>query len=326
MEFGWLIMYHLNILRMNKELDRSKGALLGLAVGDALGTTLEFRERGTFTPITDMVGGGPFNLPVGYWTDDTSMALCLSQSLIDNKGFDVCDQMEKYCAWWQKGYYSSTGRCFDIGYTTRGALVTYQETGQAISDKTSRDLAGNGSIMRLSPVPIFYHKSLSEALKKAGISSKTTHSAPQSISGCQFMTFLLVMAILGYSKEELLKNHLDHPIWKNYTLDDTIIDIAKGDYQYKVESQIKTTGYVVDTLEAALWVFFMTDTFEEGALKIVNLGGDADTTGAVYGQIAGAYYGASGIPSSWLDKLYMRTAIEGMADELYYLGSQASSN
>ncbi|MEL7004058.1 MAG: ADP-ribosylglycohydrolase family protein [Bacteroidota bacterium] len=305
---------------MNNALDRSKGALLGLAIGDALGTTLEFRDRGTFTPITDIVGGGPFNLPIGYWTDDTSMALCLGQSLIDKQGFDVCDQMEKYCDWWQNGYYSSTGRCFDIGYTTRGALLAYKETGQAISDRTSRDLAGNGSIMRLSPVPIFYQNNLDESVKRAGISSKTTHSAPQSISGCQYMSFLLVMAISGRSKEELLDSHLNHPIWQNYDLDSTIIDIAKGDYQYKVESQIKTTGYVVDTLEAAMWAFYMTDTFEEGALKIVNLGGDADTTGAVYGQIAGAYYGASGIPSDWLSKLYMCQEIERMAVDLYNLG------
>ena len=134
--------------------DRYRGALLGLAVGDALGTTLEFKAPGTFKPITDLVGGGPFGLKPGQWTDDTSMALCLAESLIEKRGFDPKDQMDRYCRWWKEGYLSSTGTCFDIGITVKTALAHYLRSGEPFAGSTDPFTAGNGSLMRLAPVAI----------------------------------------------------------------------------------------------------------------------------------------------------------------------------
>ena len=136
-------------------LDRFRGALLGLAAADAVGTTLEFRPPGSFAPIADMVGGGPFNLLPGQWTDDTSMALCLAASLVERDGFDAADQMARYVRWRDEGYMSSNGRCFDIGGTVSAALHRFEQTGEPFAGSTDPRSAGNGSIMRLAPVPLF---------------------------------------------------------------------------------------------------------------------------------------------------------------------------
>jgi hypothetical protein len=137
-------------------IDRYRGALLGLACGDALGTTLEFESSGTFKPVTDIVGGGPFGLKPGEWTDDTTMALCLAENLIECNGFDPADQMTRYLRWYREGNLSSNGRCFDIGNTTRDALTRFERTGEPYSGSTDKYSAGNRSIMRLAPVPLFF--------------------------------------------------------------------------------------------------------------------------------------------------------------------------
>lgn len=309
---------------MNNELDRCKGALLGLAAGDALGTTLEFRSPGTFTPITDMVGGGPFGLTAGKWTDDTSMALCLADSLIEKETFDAFDQLDKYLKWYSEGYNSSTGDCFDIGNATRQALFSYEKTGQPYCGDTSRDSAGNGSIMRLAPIPVFYYKNPKELYFRAALSSKTTHAAPQCMDACRYVAGLIAGAITGKSKDELLQScfSMIPGYWDNEPLDKTIRDVADGSFKTKQPPEIYGSGYVVKTLEAALWAFYHTDDFEAGALKVVNLGDDADSTGAVYGQIAGAYYGLSGIPQKWRNKIYRALDIEVSAECLYQLAQK----
>lgn len=309
---------------MKHELDACKGALLGLAVGDALGTTLEFKSPGTFTPLTDMVGGGVFGLKPGQWTDDTSMALCLADSLIEKENFDAVDQLAKYVKWMKHGYNSSTGTCFDIGNATRQALYRYERTGNAYCGDHSRQSAGNGSIMRLAPIPIFYYKDPESLVKYASLSSQTTHAAPQSIDACVYMAMLMAGAIRGIEKKELLENlfSLIPGFWKENPLDSTIAEIADGSYKTKEPPQIYASGYVVKTLEAALWAFYHTDDFESGALKAVNLGDDADTVGAVYGQIAGAYYGMSGIPKHWLNRLHKGMEIEIAAECLYKLANR----
>ena len=158
-------------------LDRFHGCLLGLACGDAVGTTNEFRPRGTFAPISDMCGGGPFDLAPGQWTDDTSMALCLATSLVETGGFDARDQMDRYCRWHGDGYLSSTGSSFDIGRATLHALRRYQRTGNPMSGVSDLDSAGNGSIMRLAPVPMFYFPNRDDILARSVESSRTTHAA-----------------------------------------------------------------------------------------------------------------------------------------------------
>jgi len=301
------------------EIERFRGCLFGLAVGDALGTTLEFRSPGTFDPVSDMVGGGPFRLKAGQWTDDTSMALCLAQSLIEKDGFDPVDQMERYVRWWREGHLSSTGRCFDIGNTIGEALAHFMKTGRPFCGPTHPHTAGNGSLMRLAPVPMFYADRPEEAMEYCEKSSRTTHQACTALDACRYWGALIIGALQGVTKDELLYLSY-HPVfdyWDRHPLCDEISEIASGSFKDRGPPEIKGTGYVVKSLEAALWAFHRSSSFKEGALLAVNLGDDADTTGAVYGQLAGAFYGEEGIPRDWLDKLCMKELIADYADRLY---------
>jgi ADP-ribosyl-[dinitrogen reductase] hydrolase len=291
--------------------DRFRGCLLGLAVGDAVGTTLEFKAPGSFKPIHDMVGGGPFRLKAGEWTDDTSMALCLATSLAEKNGFDPKDQMDRYCRWWKEGYLSSNGRCFDIGNTVAAALERYDETGDPIAGSTNPRSAGNGSIMRLAPVPMFYHSDLAAAVHYSAESSRTTHGASECIDACRLLAEIIYRALSGASKEDVLFGES-----ASFQGEPKIMAIARGEYRNKAIGEIRGTGYVVESLEAALRCFYRTDTFESAILKAANLGDDADTTAAICGQVAGAYYGESGIPKKWLEKLVMRQEITELAVRL----------
>lgn len=300
-------------------LERFRGSMLGLAVGDALGTTLEFKVPGSFKPIDDMVGGGPFGLKPGQWTDDTSMALCLAESLIEQKGFDPVDQLQRYLAWYRNGHLSSTGNCFDIGNTVRDALLRFERTREPFCGSTDPYSAGNGSIMRLAPVPLFYANNPREAIEKSGESSRTTHAAPEAVDACRYFGALIVGAVHGVTKDEILSDHftLVKGSWNERPLHPKIAEIASGSFKINNPPLIQGTGYVVRSLEAALWAFLNSNSFREGAILAVNLGDDADTTGAVYGQLAGAYYGESSIPEEWLSKLSFRTQIEHYATEIY---------
>jgi ADP-ribosyl-[dinitrogen reductase] hydrolase len=217
--------------------DRYRGALLGLAVGDALGTTVEFKAPGTFKPITGIVGGGPFGLKPGQWTDYTSMALCLAESLIEKHGFDPKDQMDRYCRWWKKGYLSSTGTCFDIGITVKTALAHYLQSGEPFAGSTDPFTAGNGSLMRLAPVPLAFRQNVELAIHNAGESSRTTHAAPTTIDACRYFAGLLLGALEGRSKEELLSSFFypgpDQQCWKRYPLSPEIAEIANGSFKQK---------------------------------------------------------------------------------------------
>ncbi|MFO0796286.1 MAG: ADP-ribosylglycohydrolase family protein [Gemmataceae bacterium] len=305
--------------------DRYRGALLGLAAGDALGTTLEFKSRGTFAPLTDVVGGGPFGMKPGEWTDDTSMALCLAESLVLKQGFDAIDQLSRYLSWWKDGKFSVKGYCFDIGITTAGALRRFEAHGRADSGSTDPGAAGNGSLMRLAPAPLAFAADPALAVKRAGDSSRTTHGAAECVDACRYYGGLLVGAIQGRSKEELLAPNFEPVpgLWAVEPLAPKVAAVAAGSFRTKAESAVSGSGYVVHTLEAALWAFAATDTFRDGALKVVNLGDDADTTGAVYGQLAGAYYGVKAIPAGWREKLAMRAEIETLADGVQRLAGLA---
>jgi ADP-ribosyl-[dinitrogen reductase] hydrolase len=291
---------------------RARGALLGMACGDALGTTLEFRPRGTFTPIGDIVGGGPFQLHAGEWTDDTSMALCLAESLIECRGFDQVDQLERYVRWWRTGHLSSNGRCFDIGIQTRQALASFERTRSPTPASNDPEKAGNGSLMRLTPVPVAYAHEIDAAIDYAGRSSMTTHPAQRPVDSCRYLGALIASAVTGSTKDELL----DDRFWKWGALHPEIEEVARGSFKHKSPPAIEGSGYVVRCLEAALWALHVADSFREGALLAVNLGDDADTTGAVYGQIAGAIYGEAAIPRDWLAKLAFRDLIGDFADRL----------
>jgi ADP-ribosylglycohydrolase len=298
--------------------DRYRGALLGLATGDALGTTLEFAAPGSFEPITDMIGGGPFGLEPGQWTDDTSLALCLADSLIQCQGFDAGDQMRRYVDWWRRGFLSSTGECFDIGATTVTALARFEADGDPFAGSDDPLSAGNGSLMRLAPVPLRFADEPEAAIRWAAESSRTTHGAREAVDACRYFAGLLVGALRGEVRERLL-TPMYTPVpglWEREPLAPRIADVARGSFRVKSPPDIQGSGYVVRSLEAALWAFAGADTFAEGALAAVNLGDDADTTGAIYGQIAGAFWGVDAIPTAWLQRLTLREQIESMADAL----------
>ena len=291
--------------------DRFQGCLLGLAAGDALGTTLEFHAPGTFDPIDDMVGGGPFRLLPGQWTDDTSMALCLAASLTECREFDARDQMKRYLRWYRHGYFSSTGRCFDIGTTTAAALESFERTGDPFSGPSDPFSAGNGSLMRLAPVAMFFADDPVQAVARAADSSRTTHGADEAVDACRYFAMLLVRALKGMSKERIIGGGE-----AGMTLAPAVAEVAASSFRRREPPEIVGSGYAVRSLEAALWAFQRSTDFRSGALLAVNLGDDADTTGAIYGQIAGAHYGVHSIPASWRQKLSMREEIEALAARL----------
>ena len=294
-------------------IDRYRGCLLGLACGDAVGTTVEFSPRGSFPPVTDMVGGGPFQLEPGRWTDDTSMALCLATSLIHCGGFDARDQMNRYVNWWQWGYLSSTSDCFDIGMTVCRALQRYQVTGDPMAGSIDPATAGNGSLMRLAPVVLYFHPDQPAVLAHARLSSATTHAAPEALESCELFADLLTKALHGQPKTELLTSSV-----ASFT-SPSVAAIARGAYLDKQVSQVTGSGYCVASLEAALWCFANTSSFEGAVLAAANLGDDADTTAAIVGQLAGAFYGAQGIPVHWLEGLHMAGEIDRLAQALLEL-------
>lgn len=297
--------------------DRRRGALIGLAVGDALGAAVEFQSPGSFAPVTGYRDGGPHGLNAGEWTDDTSMALALADS-IATAGWDLNDQAKRYVAWWKTGKYSVNGTCFDIGITTRNALGTYVAQKDALTSRDRSERAsGNGSIMRLAPVPIrfgpLYANQLHELSQLAEESSLPTHASEQCLSACRYLATILAALIQGEDRHKVLS-----PDWKPLQqlidikpLHPLIREIAEGSFRQKQPPAIQGSGWVVKSLEASLWAFHDAETFDEAVLRAVNLGDDADTTGAICGQLAGAYWGESGISESLRSSLARRDLLEG---------------
>jgi ADP-ribosyl-[dinitrogen reductase] hydrolase len=298
------------------QVDRFHGCLFGLAVGDAVGSAVEFMAPGTFPPVEDMIGGGPFGLEPGQWTDDTSMALCLAESLIECGGFNPADQMQRYLRWYRTGHLSSTGRCFDIGVTVAEALHRFESTGEPFSGSPDPRKAGNGSLMRLAPVAMFYWRDLPMAIERAAESSRTTHQALAAVDACRYFCALLVGALHGAAKDSLLAGDY----WASGPLAPEIQEIASGSFKRRNPPEIVGSGYVVRSLEAALWAFYRTDTYRDGCLLAANLGNDADTTAAIYGQLAGAYYGLRGIPATWISRLAERELINSYSARLLQHG------
>ncbi|HJQ60686.1 MAG TPA: ADP-ribosylglycohydrolase family protein [Vineibacter sp.] len=295
---------------VNPAADRAIGCLIGLAVGDALGTTLEFAPRDSYQHITDIVGGGPFRLAAGAWTDDTSMALCLAETLLAHRRVEPADLMERFRRWRDEGHNSVTGHCFDIGNTTRAAIDTYIATGNPLAGPTAARTAGNGSIMRLAPVPIFHAADVAAADAAAALQSRTTHAAAECVDGCRLMARVLVALLAGQSWHEAIA--VDPALFATAKVQ----AIATGAWRGRHRDQIKSSGYVIDTLEAALWAVDSTADFKAAALLAVNLGDDADTVGAVAGQLAGARYGLAGIPESWRGILAWHDRLVDLAQAL----------
>ena len=297
-------------------LDRALGALVGLAVGDALGTTIEFKERDTYPHVTGMVGGGPFRLEPGEWTDDTSMALCLADSLIaSQRVLDPRDLATRFVRWWDKGENSVNGYCFDIGIATSQALHGFKTTGQPRGSTDPRS-AGNGGIMRLAPAVLAARGDRDRAVDLARLQSLVTHAAAECLDAADVLARVLHAGIAGEGHDALTAAaQAGVPSPKIHA-------IANGSWRGKSRSSIRSGGYVVDTLEAALWAVGTSGDFAEAVLKAVNLGHDADTVGAVAGQVAGAVWGYEAIPQEWRATLAWHDAIVARGRWLWGVDTQ----
>lgn len=274
------------------------GSILGLAIGDAFGAPVEFKARGSYPKVTEYQAGGEFNLPKGYWTDDTSLALCIIDSINHTKKFDLNSQMNNFRRWWHDGFMSSTGFCFDIGNTTKKSLAHFEKTDEVFAGLES-DPATNGAIMRLAPVSFYFHHSLKDAIKYSMLHTSTTHAAKEACEASAILTYVLHMSLAGKSKNEILKfTHFE------YKLNTRINEIKNGSFKNKTEVEISGKGLAFDTLEAALYAFYHSENFLDGLIIAVNLGDDTDTVGAVYGQIAGAFYGLQAIPMDLVTNLH----------------------
>jgi ADP-ribosylglycohydrolase len=301
---------------------RRRGAILGLAVGDALGAAVEFQPPGSFAEVTEYRAGGPHGLDPGEWTDDTSMALALADSIAE-VGWDLTDQAKRYVSWWPGGAYSVNGRTFDIGITTSRSLQRFRETGDArTSGDPSSRASGNGSIMRLAPVPVAFVRLFPDQIEllveRLVDSSRPTHGSPQCLSACAYFGVILCGLLYGLPREQVLDpdwgpiRHV-HDI---FPLHPEILDVAQSSFRTRRPPQIQGSGYVVRSLEAALWAFHDVASFRETVLRAVNLGDDADTTGAVCGQLAGACWGEEGTPAAWRENLAGKGVIEPILKRL----------
>ena len=295
---------------------------MGLAVADAVGTTNEFKVASTFKPITDMVGGGPFLLKPGQWTDDTSMALCLADSLLAKGHYDSFDVMERYQRWFSKGYRSSTDRCFDIGGQVRAALFDFEHEQRVPVTAERSNRAGNGAIMRLAPVVIagFEHREIREIVVTAGLSARETHYSVEAEAATEVFAALLVGALLGWAPE-----HIINVGWASTgpAFDEMAARVISTDPAERAAWEKDTSGYIVNGLRLAVHGLLDFGSFDEAVLAIANMGGDADTNAAIYGQLGGAYFGVEAIPASWRSTLYQGEEIDALARALVDLRLEA---
>lgn len=298
--------------------DRYRGALVGLAAGDALGASVQHRKPGSFTPVSDMSGGGPFHLPRGAWTDDTAMALCLAESLIECRGFDAADQVTRYQRWQREGHLSSTGECIGITAGVARALAATRWSGKVFAGSHDPAQLDKETLSRVAPVVLYFLTDPRLAIHHAAEAARITHQAPVVLDSCRYLAALLVSALQGAGREQLLgaRHAAISALWSERPLKKPVEALAKGSYRARSAAEIDSGGSIVQGLEAALWALDRSASFREGALLAVNFGRDADVIGAVYGQLAGALYGYGGIPLNWRTALAKRELIEDFADRL----------
>lgn len=295
---------------MNKIKDKLLGSLWGLIIGDALGIDYEFVSRENIKHVSDKYNGSRrYGLKPGMWSDDSIMTLCATESLIEKEEIDFNDMMDKWISWKKNGYMSPTGNCFDIGYTTNHALFMYERTNTLFSGSNDERSSGNGGIMRFSPIVVkTIRDPIGEALETCQEYSDLTHPSQMCQEASIFMTYLLRAFYLiqpGQDKKEIIRKVI------NLTNSEYLKDVFT-----KTKDQIKSTGFVRDSLEASLWGLINTNTYLEGLLLVISLGDDTDTIGAIYGQLAGAYYGFNSIPKYYSENLYNYKMIEEYFEKL----------
>lgn len=282
-------------------------------MGDALGAPREGSPRDVEPPLIGMVGGGPFALPPGAWTDDTALALCLADSLLADPALDPLDLLSRFLGWWERGENSATGVGIGIGRTTWAALEGFRTEGRLLAE-AGRAPASNGGIMRLAPVAIRFHGAPDEAARIARAQSQTTHAAAVAVEAAELLARILVAAIAGAGKAALAAPGAD-------VREPAIAALASGAWRGKRRGEISADGSAAGTLEAALWCVARAGDFSEAVLLAANLGGDADTAAAIAGQIAGAIWGAAAIPQIWVENLVKVAHISDRALRLYEAGA-----
>lgn len=301
-------------------MDKAKieGMLVGLAVGDALGAPVEFGY--TARGIRDSWNGEmqDHRIPAGYYTDDTAMALCLADSLLECNGYDSYDVMTKYYRWAEEGYRDSEGEpAPDIGSQTRSAIYAFRDYPVVYEGTPRGNGAGNGTIMRLAPVVIAgYESGLSNCRKLARISARETHFSEEAEAGTELFAAMLYNALDGRGKRSVVET-TDFASSDAYvSVWSRVMDIL-FDKNFDPSTLYDLGGYIVDSIKIAVWGFLNFDDFEQGMMAVIKLGGDTDTNAAIYGQLAGAYYGYDAMPNRWLDGLHMRDELKKLADTLY---------
>jgi ADP-ribosyl-[dinitrogen reductase] hydrolase len=292
--------------------DRFLGALIGLAVGDALAAATQYRKPGSFAPVGDLLGGGPFDLPRGGWSDDTAMALCLAESLVESNGFNPRDQVERYCRWQHQGYLSATGQCVGITANTARALAMAQWRRQMYSGSHDPTQLDPEVLSRVAPATMFFFAAPADAVTHAADAARTTCQAAGAVEACKLFGAMLYAALGGKPKSSVLTPTPE--LLDVATLRTTVAGLALDAGQSAAAAP--KAGDVVEALEAALWAFRSTDNFRDGALRAANLGANSDVVAAAYGQLAGAHYGVSAIPATWRNSLMHKDLIEGLADRL----------
>ncbi len=298
--------------------DRYRGLMLGLAVGDALGQAVCQRKPGQFTPVGDLLGGGPFDLPRGAWSDETAMALCLATSLVECVEANAEDQLARYLAWQREGACSSTGQCIGISAATAKALATAQWSGNPLAGSHDPARPGKEPLARIGPAVAHALADPVAAIESAVAAARITHQAPLTLDAVRYFAGLLAGALQGASKQQLLAPMFSPVtgLWESHALKAEVAAVAAGSWVAKAPPRIFGGGQAVEALEATLWAFNQGKSLKECLLLAVNLGGDADTTAAMVGQLAGAHYGAAAMPAPWRNSIVQGREIEAMADRL----------
>jgi ADP-ribosyl-[dinitrogen reductase] hydrolase len=294
--------------------ERFQGALLGLAVGDALAASTQFRKPGTFPPVGDLLGGGPFDLPRGAWTDDTAMALLLAESLLEREGFDAQDQVQRYVSWQREGRGSATGQCVGISANVARALATAQYRRQPFAGSHDPGQLDKDPLSRVAPAVMYFFADPNLAVSRAAEAARITAQAPMVLECVRLLAAMVRQALTGRDKVAVLRPPRE--TWMSLSTPDEVMAVYEGSYQRRMPPEITGGGHVVQALEAALWAFHHGETFREGALLAANLGRDSDVVAAAYGQLAGAYHGVSAIPGIWRNSLMRQEVVIDTADRL----------
>jgi ADP-ribosyl-[dinitrogen reductase] hydrolase len=293
--------------------ERFQGALVGLAVGDAVSVHTQFRKPGTFGPVGDMLGGGTFDLPRGAWTDDTAMALLTAQSLIE-RGFDARDLVERLVRWQRDGVGSATGQCVGISASVARALATAQYKRQPFVGSHDPDQLDKDPLSRVAPFALYHLADATAAVTQAAEASRITSQAPLVLDCVRLFTAMVHQALLGRDKPAILRPPQE--TWVTAHTRPEVFAIYEGSYSRRDPAEITGGGQILQALEAALWAFDRSETFREGALFAANLGWDSDIVGAVHGQLAGAFHGVSAIPGIWRNSLMKNDVVIEAADKL----------